>query len=115
DMWYKNLALCFYTTGYPRAMEVFGEIMESAYDAYMVKQSFPLYQPKDRTGRTSTAGSVAVYYKATWDPRFRALYEGLTPSVLAEQREDGVYTVRIPWMEQFFQESLYDMPDPLPE
>ncbi len=115
DMWYKNLALCFYTTGYQRAMEVYGEIMESVHDAYMVRKSFPLYVPNDRTGRTSTAGSVAAYYKATWDPRFRALYEALTPSVLAEQRIDGIYQVRIPWMEQFFQESLYDMPDPLPE
>ncbi len=112
DHWYKNLALCFYVTGYQRALDVFGEIMESCYDAFMVGKTMELYVPTDRTGHTSMAGSVAVYYKATWDPRFRAFYEGLVPSVLATQREDGVYEIRAPWMEQFFQESLYDLPDP---
>lgn len=114
DQWYKNLALCYYTTGYERAMDVYGEIMESMYDAFLIGKSFEFYQPTDRTGRTSMTGSVAVYYKATWDPRFRELYEGLVPSVLATQRTDGIYEIRVPWMEQFFQESLYDMPDPLP-
>lgn len=115
DQWYKNLALCYYTTGYERAMDVYGEIMESMYDAFLIGKTFEFYQPTDRTGRTSMTGSVAVYYKSTWDPRFRELYEGLVPSVLATQRSDGVYTIRVPWMEQFFQESLYDMPNPVPE
>lgn len=115
DHWYRNLLLCYYTTGYQRAMDVFGEVMESSYDYYMVEKKQDPFNPDDRTGRTSMAGSVAAYYKATWDERFRALHAALTPSVLATQREDGTYPIRIPWMEQFFQESLFDMPDPLPE
>jgi len=114
DQWYKNLLLYYYTTGYQRAMDVYGEVMNSAYDTFMVAQDMPVFQPDDRTGRTSMTGSVAMYYKATWDERFRELHAALTPSVLATQNEDGTYDIRMPWMQQFFQESIYDFPDPLP-
>lgn len=115
DNWYWNLPLMFYTTGYQRAMDVYGEIATSVHNSIFETGEYTASLPGDRTARTSLLGSLGVYYKATWDPKARRAADAIAPGAIEPNNPDGRYNVRDQWLEYMFFHSVYGMPDPLPE
>jgi hypothetical protein len=111
DSWYKGLALCFYTTGYQRAMDVYNEIMDGIHHEMLVAKTIKAGEP-DYTFRTTIAGSAAIFYAATWNPKYRELVEAIVPGMPKLLLADGRVNVRQEWVAYGFFETTHNMPQP---
>jgi len=87
--WMEYLLLNYYVAGHERAMDVAVQFGDALYDLYVVKK-----QPFNYCGLAGLwHGNAALMYRATWEERFRELYDITEKQQLAAwDRESGAFS-----------------------
>ena len=106
-MWYKFLALEYYITGNPRAIDVYGMVIDE-YMKYMKDRALSPYWTK-----SVKMGNLAIWYRHTWDARVRKEIGKHVKYWNGRLRPNGMAPNRQAWVDYGLFEAL-QIPDPDP-